>query len=87
MKKEFKYYFSLVTGRVEQILPEEVKILETYQIPLKKKPHHSCKHCYGRGYSSFDRYNNAYIPCRCIKRCMDKEVTETTQISYYNPKW
>jgi len=86
MEKEFKYYFSLVTGRIERIMADEVTILEVYQLPLLKKPRHNCKHCYGRGYESYDPLNVAYIPCRCVKKVIDKDVYSGKQISYYNPK-
>ncbi len=86
MEKEFKYYFSLVTGQFVKILADEVKLLESYQLLLKKKPNTSCKKCYGRGYLHFDSFNKAYIPCRCVKKLVDMENTENKEISFYNPK-
>lgn len=86
MDKEFKYYFSFVTGRVEKILADEVGILDSYQLPLKKKPTSSCRKCYGRGYKHFDKFNQTFIPCKCVKKVMDTEITKDMEISFYNPK-
>lgn len=86
MEKEFKYYYSLVTGRIERILSDEVNLLETYQIPLVKRPNDSCKKCYGRGYITYDSFNMAYLPCNCVKKLIDKENYNNKQISFYNPK-
>jgi hypothetical protein len=86
MEKEFKYYFSLVTGQKVKILSDEVSLLESYQLPLKKKPSNSCKKCYGRGYLHYDSFNQAYIPCKCIKKLVDLENSANKEISFFNPK-
>lgn len=86
MEKEFAYYYSLVTGRVEKILADEIKLLEVYQIPLKKKPQSTCKKCYGKRYSRYDTFNKAYIPCNCVKKVADLENYQNSEISFYIPK-
>lgn len=84
--KEFKYYYSLVTGRVEKILSDEINLLETYQIPLNKSPKNNCNNCYGRFNLSYDKFNMVYKPCTCVKKVIDLENYKTSEISFYNPK-
>lgn len=86
MEKQFKYYYSLVTGHVEKILADEIKLLEVYQIPLKVHPKENCQKCFDRRYVSFDRINKAYLPCACVKKAIDTENYKNGEISFYNPK-
>jgi len=85
-QKEFRYYYSLITGRVERILQDEIKLLEVYQIPLFKRPKSSCNKCYGKTYSNYDKFNKVYIPCSCVKKNIDTENYKNNEISFYIPK-
>lgn len=84
--KEFKYYYSVVTGQVVKILADEIKLLEVYQIPLLKKPNTSCKKCYGRGYTGINSQNNLYSPCNCILKIIDHSLFTNKEISFFMPK-
>ena len=86
MEKQLKYYYSLVTGQIEPILPEEVKTLEVYQIPLNKKPRENCNKCYGRAVSQYDVKNSIYVPCSCVRKVIDTENYKNGEISFYIPK-
>lgn len=85
--KEYKYYFSIVTGQVVKILPDEVNLLEIYQIPLNKRPNTSCKKCYGRGYSSITSDTKLHNPCSCVIKVIDNSVFKNKEITFFMPKY
>jgi len=64
------YAISIITGQIFTIEKEDIKLLYNYQIPLKSKPNHRCKRCYGRGYSSIDTKNGLHHLCSCISKCL-----------------
>lgn len=61
------YAISIVTGEYFPIEQEDVKVLYSYQIPLKSKPRSGCNKCYGRGYVSVDAKNGLHHLCTCLK--------------------
>ncbi len=63
------YAISIVTGDIFTIEEDDIKTLYNYQIPLKKKPSHSCKKCFGRGYNGIDPKNGLHYLCYCIEKC------------------
>jgi hypothetical protein len=75
-KKDLLLYYSLVSGDIYYIMPDEIKNLPKHQLPLLKKPSSNCKHCYGRGYAGKDLKSNIYIPCRCMQKCFDFSKTK-----------
>ena len=86
MEQKFKYYYSLVTGRIERILADEVKLLEVYQIPLTRRPRENCNKCYGRAFINQDVQHKVYLPCNCVKKVIDTENYKNGEISFYTPK-
>lgn len=63
--------FSLVTGEIYTIEPDELKNMDKYQIPLIKRPSR-CKTCYDRFYVGFNTTLKVYSLCaRCVTRCVD----------------
>lgn len=69
---DLKLYFSLVSGDIYYIEPDEIKNLDSSQIPLLKKPNSNCKKCYGRFYTMFETKRKYYIPCpKCMRTCVD----------------
>ena len=69
---ELKLYYSLISGDMYYVQPDEINTLDNNQIPLVKKPSSSCKKCYGRFYMGFDPNKKYYIPCpKCMKSCID----------------
>ena len=64
--------FSMITGDIYEIEADELKNMDKYQIPLKMRPSGSCRKCYGRMYSDFNRTLKIYTPCsKCVNRCVD----------------
>lgn len=46
--------FSLITGDIYTIESDEIKNMDKYQIPLKKRPSNSCNKCFGRFYIGYN---------------------------------
>ena len=64
--------YSLITGEIYTIEPDELKNMDQYQIPLIKRPHHSCKVCYGRLHKGYNEVLKVYMPChKCMHKCVD----------------
>jgi hypothetical protein len=69
---DLKLYFSMISGDMYYIEPDEVKNLDKSQIPLTKKPRGNCNRCYGRFHIGFETKKKYYIPCpKCMKKCVD----------------
>lgn len=67
--------FSLVSGDIYEIESDELKNLDQYQIPLKKRPKQNCKKCYGRLYIGYNKTIQIYQPCpSCVQRCVDFDL-------------
>lgn len=64
------YAISIVTGEIFPIEEADVKLLFSYQIPLKTKPKSGCKKCYGRGYISIDSQTKLHHLCSCTTKCV-----------------
>jgi hypothetical protein len=65
-------YFSLITGDIYKVEDDEIKHLDKYQIPLKKRPSNSCKKCFGRFYWGKDLKTGIHVPCpKCMSSCID----------------
>ena len=72
--KDLKLFFSMVSGDMYYVEPDEVKNLAKDQIPLLKKPNSNCKKCYGRFYTGFETIKKYYVPCpTCMRKCVDWE--------------
>lgn len=70
--KKIKLFFSMLSGNIYEIEEDETKNLDNFQVPLIKKPHHSCKKCYGRLYTGQNDTKQFYIICRsCGRKCID----------------
>lgn len=73
--------FSLLTGDIYTIESDELKVADRYQIPLVKRPHPSCKKCYGRMYSSFNETLKIYTLCsKCVSKCVDFNAMKNENI-------
>lgn len=67
-------YFSMFGGHIYEVSPEEEKVLDSFQIPLKSMPNPTCKKCYGRLHIGYDIKNKHYILCpKCLKKCLSGE--------------
>lgn len=67
--------FSLITGDIYTIESDELKNMDKYQIPLKKRPPSSCKQCYGRMYTGYNSTLKVYQFChKCANTCIDFKV-------------
>ena len=87
MAEDLKWFFSLVSGELYQLASDEVKNLDSAQVPLLKKPSTSCRKCYGRFHIGKEIRKKYYIPCpSCMRKCTDwkamgkdgKEITINT---------
>lgn len=82
-----KLYFSVLSGELYYISEDEIKNLDSAQIPLKKKPSSSCKKCYGRFYVGKDIATGQYAICpRCARRCIDWDVVGDDGITIEQPR-
>jgi len=83
---DLKLYFSLISGEIYYIGADEVKNLDSAQIPLIKKPNSSCKKCYGRLYLYRDRGGKYYIPCpSCFRKCVDWDTFKNDDVVIDTP--
>ena len=80
-------YFSLISGDLYYVEGDEVKNLDTSQIPLTNKPKSNCKKCYGRFHVGFERIKKYYIPCpKCKNTCVDWDNFNEQDVVIENPK-
>jgi len=63
-----KIFYSVFSGTIYSVYDQEEKNLDEGQIPLKSKPSHSCRVCFGRGYSHFDKEKGIYPICKCLRK-------------------
>ncbi len=84
--KEYRYYFSLVTGQVVRILKDEIKHLEKYQIPLIKEPKSGCSKCFDRKYLHQELDSQIYYPCQCVRKVIDTENYNPDDTKFYLPR-
>jgi hypothetical protein len=81
-----KLYFSLISGEIYYIGEDEIRNLDSAQIPLTKKPNSSCKKCYGRLYIYHDQRGKYYTPCpSCFRKCVDWNVLKSDNIDINTP--
>lgn len=88
MNKELKCYFSLISGEIYYVEPDEVKNLDSAQIPLKSKPKCNCKTCYGRFYVGKHSkmvgnnwQHDYYIPCpKCSQKYIDFDNLKDVEV-------
>ena len=61
----------------------DLPILEKYQIPISNPPKDTCSKCFGRGYTSIDKYEN-YVPCKWILKNIIRKPEEkkTSDVEY-----
>lgn len=82
---EKQLMFSLVTGEMYNILSDELKTANEYQVPLKREPKSSCKKCYGRFHVGRNINHNLYIMCpSCSLKCIDMEKVKTLVVASNN---
>ena len=85
--EELKLYFSLISGDMYYVEPDEIKNLDKSQIPLLKKPSENCNKCYGRFYIGFETIKKYYMPCpRCMNKCVDWDSLNDGDIMIESPK-
>ena len=71
-QKEKKWFFSIFSGEIYQIDEEDIKNLDTFQIPLIKKPDNKCKKCYGRMHIGYNLTHKNYDVCnKCLRKYID----------------
>lgn len=75
-------YYSLLSGDIYTISPDEVDNLDEFQVPLHKAPSDKCKHCFGRGYMGYDRAKQYYPMCKCVFKLIDREKVQDIGIKY-----
>jgi predicted Zn-ribbon and HTH transcriptional regulator len=64
-------YFSIFSGDIYEIMPEDEKALDSFQIPLKMRPK-GCRKCKGCFYIHYDLTNKKFDICpRCAKKYID----------------
>lgn len=64
-------YFSIFSGDIYEILPEDEKCLDSFQIPLKERPK-GCRKCQGCFYLHYSLTNKQYVICpKCAKKYID----------------
>jgi len=64
--------FNAYSGKIHEIPEEELVTILEGDIPLVRFPKTSCKKCYGRGYTGFDKVRSVYQLC---VNCIEKNVT------------
>jgi hypothetical protein len=76
-------YFSIFGGNIFESVAEEEKVLDAFQIPLKRKPKSSCKSCYGQFYTGYDTIKRHFLICSpCSRICIDiDKVIERKKLS------
>lgn len=64
-------YFSLFSGQIYEVSPEDEKALDSFQIPLREKPK-SCRKCHGSFYLHYSLTDKHYVICpKCAKKHID----------------
>lgn len=81
MTKQLQLMFSLISGEMYTILPEELEVHDKFQIPLLKKPKQNCKKCYGRFHIGKNKIHNIFIMCAtCAPTCIDVQKLKSTEV-------
>jgi len=79
-KQPLVLVMSLMSGEIYEIEADEVKNLEPYQLPLKKRPKSNCRTCYGRGWIGKNISVGIYQWCpHCFRKCIDYSKINTTE--------
>lgn len=64
-------YFSIFSGDIYEVLCEDEKALDSFQLPLKERPK-SCRKCQGYFYLHYSIEDKQYVICpRCAKKYID----------------
>jgi hypothetical protein len=64
-------YFSIFSGDIYEVLPEDEKALDSFQLPLKERPK-SCRKCHGYLYLHYSLTDKQYVLCpTCAKKYID----------------
>ena len=71
--------YSLFSGTLYEVYEREIVNLGDGHIPLDKFPKVTCKNCYGRGYTHYDKDRSIYPICQCMLKCI-KEGYQHSQI-------
>ncbi len=84
---ELKLFFSLLSGDMYYVEADEVKNLDSSQIPLLKKPKSNCKRCFGRFYTAFEVKKQFYMPCpKCSRKCIDYDAFKADEVVVEAPR-
>ena len=85
--RALKLFFSLISGDMYYVEPDEIKNLDKSQVPLTTKPKSNCKKCFGRFYVMYEIKKKYYIPCpKCMKTCVDWDTMKSEEIVVEAPK-
>jgi len=69
---ELKLYFSMISGDMYYIEEDEIKNMNSSQLPLIGKPKDNCKKCHGRFHQGYEIHKKYYVPCsKCFKKYID----------------
>ena len=64
-------YFSIFSGDIYEVLEEDEKALDNFQLPLKSRPK-SCRKCKGSFYLHYSLTNKQYVICpTCARKHID----------------
>jgi len=84
----------MISGDLYYVEEDEVKNLDSAQIPLKQKPSTSCKKCYGRfhigKYSQMQEgkwQQKYYAICpKCAPKCIDWDAVNKKEVKVELPR-
>jgi hypothetical protein len=79
--------FNAYSGELYNLLEEELKNILEGEIPLKKSPNSSCRHCYGRATLGLDKVRKIYQICpKCVYKNLHPNFTNSVNFNYINIK-
>ena len=74
--------FSLLTGAIYTVDPNDINAVDMYQVPLKCLPQVKCTKCFGRMHTGFNNTSKVYQLCnKCVPKCVDYD-----RLGKMNPK-
>ena len=70
--KKHKWFFSLFSGELYELVEEDWKSIDAFQIPLIEKPSKKCKKCYDRMHIGYNLTTKHYDICpKCLRKYGD----------------
>lgn len=67
-------FFSAFSGTFYHLPESDINLLGLGQLPLKKRPKHNCKKCFGRGYTGRDTNTLFYVTCSCLQKELNLDI-------------